>query len=296
MKKIIWMLIAVLFCMATHAQELFVNTEPASNMATGRVGFRVLSKLYKMSYNSSWSGYRVEPELMLGAGRRWMIHLAGYGSDMDQKVFRAEGGSVYAKYRFYSQDDVHQHFRIAAFSKISVINNPQQLQVESRKFIPDGNGGVAEQVYITWYKKDEFDMEGNNSAILAGAVATKLLNKFAASASVSYGYRLNNVNHPVQPGQPLNAVNYSASFGYLLLPREYISYNQTNVNLYVEMLATTFPAQAKSYADIAPSIQFIFKSIARLDLSYRTELAGNIQRLSSNFCMIRPEYNLLNAF
>ncbi len=47
MKKIIWTAFVVLFCTVTHAQELYVNTEPASNMAAGSIGFRLLSKLYK---------------------------------------------------------------------------------------------------------------------------------------------------------------------------------------------------------------------------------------------------------
>ena len=296
MKKIIWFACVILLSTVTHAQELYVNTEPASNMASGSIGFRLLTKVYKMNYNNSFNSYRIEPEIMLGAGRRWMIHVAGYGSNMFQKKFKIEGGSLYAKYRFYSQDDVHEHFRMAAFSKISFINNPQQLQVENKKLVPDGNGGYTEQLYTTSYKDDEFDIDGNNSGITAGIVATKLINKIAASASAGYGYRFNNLNDKVQPGQPLHAINYTLSFGYLLLPKEYVSYNQTNVNLYVEMLGTAFPGKNKSYADIAPAIQFIFNSIARVDLSYRTQLTGNAQRLSNNYFMIRLEYNLLNIF
>jgi len=295
MKKIIWALPVLLFCAATYGQELYVNTEPASNMASGSIGFRVLAKLYKMNYNNSFST-RLEPEVMLGAGRRWMIHFAGYGSDMYQKKFRIEGASLYAKYRFYSRDDVHEHFRIAAFSKISVINNPQELLAEGKKNIPDGAGGYTQVPDTTLHKSEEFDIDGNNSGILAGAVATRLINKVAISASASYGYRLSNFNDRVQPGQPLHALNYTASVGYLLLPREYTSYYQTNVNLYMELLGATFPGKGKSYADIAPAIQFIFKSIARLDLSYRTGLAGNIQRLSNHSFMVRLEYNLLNVF
>ncbi|MEP6927582.1 MAG: hypothetical protein ABI834_08095 [Ginsengibacter sp.] len=296
MKKIIWTVFVVLFCTATHAQELYVNTEPASNMATGSIGFRLLSKLYKMNYNNSFTSYRIMPEFMIGASRHLMVHVAGYGSNMFQKKFRIEGGSLYAKYRFYSQDDVHEHFRIAAFSKISIIDNPQQLKIETKKLLPDGNGGYAQQLYTSTYKTDEFDIDGLNSGIVAGVVATKLVNKIAVSGSLDYGYRLNNLNAKVLPDQPLSAVNYAASFGYLLLPKEYVSYKQTNVNLYVELLGTTFPGRGKFYTDVAPAIQFIFNSIARLDLSYRTQLAGNTARLSNNYLMVRLEYNILNAF
>ncbi len=45
MKRVIWVVFVALFYTATNAQELYVNTEPASNMAAGAIGFRVLSKI-----------------------------------------------------------------------------------------------------------------------------------------------------------------------------------------------------------------------------------------------------------
>jgi hypothetical protein len=296
MKKVIWLAFVILFSTVADAQELYVSTEPASNMATGSVGFRMLSKLYKMNYNNSFSSYRIEPEVMWGASRHLMVHVAGYASDMFQKSLKVEGASIYAKYRFYSNDDVHEHFRMAAYSKFSLINNPQELTVQNKKLLPDGNGGYAEQLYNSVYKNNEFDIDGNNSGVTAGIVATKLVNKIAASASFGYGYRMNNLNEKVMPGQPLNAITYTASFGYLLLPKDYVSYHQTNVNLYMELLGTSFPGEKKSYTDIAPAIQFIINSIARIDLAYRTQLTGNTARLSGNYFMIRLEYNILNAF
>ncbi|MEP7251980.1 MAG: hypothetical protein ABI683_06355 [Ginsengibacter sp.] len=296
MKKLV---IATAFFIASQsivAQELYVSTEPASNMATGSIGFRVLSKLYKMNFNNSYSSYRVEPELMIGTSKKWMIHLAGYGSNMFQKKFKVEGGSLYAKYRFYSQDDVHEHFRLAAYSKVSIIDNPQALEVDRKKLIPDANGGYTEQLYTATYQNNEFDIDGNNSGIVAGLVATKLVNRVAVSGSASYGRRLNNLNNNVKSSQPLNAINYTASFGYLLLPKEYVSYRQTNMNLYAEVLGTSFPGDHMSYIDVAPAVQFIFNSISRLDLSYRFQVAGNTQRLSNNYFMIRLEYNILNLF
>ena len=296
MKKIIWAVPVIFCCTVTSAQELYVNTEPASNMAAGSMGLRFLSRYYKMNYNDAFSSYRLEPEVMLGLGKRWMVHLAGYGSNMYQKAFRIEGGSLYAKYRIYSEDAVHEHFRIAAFSKVSIISNPSQLLVTRKKIVPDGNGGFTEQVYTSYDKNEEFDLDGNNSGILAGAVATKLVHKLAASGSVSYGYRFNSRGDTFGGGEFLHAVNYSASLGYLFLPHTYTSYNQTNVNLYIEFLGTSFPGTRKSYLDVAPAIQFIFKSIARVDLSYRSQLAGNAQRLSSDYLLLRLEYNLLNVF
>lgn len=63
MKKIIRTTDVVLFCTAAHAQELFVNTHTASNMAAESIGFPMLFKLYKMNHHNSFSSYRIEPEL-----------------------------------------------------------------------------------------------------------------------------------------------------------------------------------------------------------------------------------------
>ncbi|MEO6453451.1 MAG: hypothetical protein ABIN97_05230, partial [Ginsengibacter sp.] len=63
-----------------------------------------------------------------------------------------------------------------------------------------------------------------------------------------------------------------------------------------EMLGQTFTDKKQSYMDIAPAVQFIFNSIARVDVGYRTQIAGNTSRLSNNNFMVRLEYNLLNVF
>ena len=140
-----------------HAQELYVSTEPASNMATGSIGIRLNSKLFQMKYNNSYS-LRLDPEIMFGVSKKLMIHLNAYSSNMYQQQLKFEGGSFYAKYRFLSNDDVHSHFRMAAFGKIAAIGNPPSLYANNK-----------------YYNSDEIDLDGNNSGFLSGVVATQLL-------------------------------------------------------------------------------------------------------------------------
>ena len=64
----------------------------------------------------------------------------------------------------------------------------------------------------------------------------------------------------------------------------------------MEFLGQSFTDKRQYYLDVAPAVQFIFNSISRLDFSYRTQLAGNINRLGNSNFMIRLEYNLLNVF
>ena len=280
----------------TSAQELYVSTEPASNMPAGSIGLRLTSKLFQMDHDGKFSGYRIEPEIMFGLNKNTMIHVAGYASDMFQKNLKIEGASIYGKYRFFSQDEVHEHFRLAAFAKLALSNNPMVLEINEPHLFPDGNGGFITHEILSYHQSNDIDLEGNNSGLATGIIATRLKNKLAVSASLGYAYRMNNIGHKALVYQPLHAFNYTASAGLLLLPREYTSYKQTNVNLYIEMLGSSFIDKKQYNIDVAPAIQFIFNSIGRLDLSYRTQFAGNTKRLSNNYFMMRLEYNLLNIF
>jgi hypothetical protein len=249
-----------------------------------------------MNHDGKYNGYRIEPEIMFGLNKNTMIHIAGYASDMFQKNLKIEGASIYGKYRFFSQDEVHEHFRLAAFAKLAISNNLLLLEIKTPHLFPDGNGGYVEHEIVDYFQSNDIDLEGNNSGLATGIIATALKNKLAVSASLGYAYRVKNIDHKIPPYQPLHTFNYTASAGILLLPREYTSYKQTNVNLYVEMLGSSFLDKKQYFADIAPAIQFIFNSIARLDLSYRTQFTGNTERLSNNYFMVRLEYNLLNVF
>lgn len=286
----------ILFCQPIAAQELYVVTEPASNMATGSVGFRLNSKVYKMQHTGKYNSYRIEPEIMVGLNRKIMLHMAGYGSEMFQDAFRVEGASLYVKYRFYSADEVHEHFRLAAYGKISLIDNPQYLVTTEKHLLPDGNGGYITHEVEKNLHSEDIDLDGNNSGIASGIVATQLKNKFALSASLGHMYRMNNIHNKKEAYQPEHALTYTTSAGLLVLPKEYTSYKQTNVNLYLELTGQSYPGKKKFYVDIAPAVQFIFNSIARVDIGYRGQLAGNVNRLSYNSFMVRVEYNLLNIF
>jgi hypothetical protein len=278
MKKIFSCIIISFIAYHLTAQELFVSTEPASNMATGSIGIRMNSRLFQMKYNNGYA-LRLDPEIMIGASKNLMLHFNAYASNMYQQNIKFEGVGIYGKYRFFSNDDVHSHFRIAAFGKISFINNPTELH--------DGN---------KFYGSDEIDIDGNNSGMFTGIVATQLLHKLALSSSIYFINRFDNLNASKLPGQSAQAMNYTFSAGYLLFPKEYKDFRQTNFNLYCEFLGSNSLDKKAYYIDAAPAFQFIFNSISRLDFSYRWQLTGNMQRLSENYFLLRFEYNLLNGF
>ena len=93
-----------------------------------------------------------------------------------------------------------------------------------------------------------------------------------------------------------NAVGYNLSLGKLMLPKEYTSYEQTNLNLMVEMLGQSNLNTGRTFLDVAPSLQLIFQSRIRLDLGYRIPLVKNLQRTTPGGALVRLEYNIFNAF
>lgn len=252
-----------LACFA-HAQELYVNTEPASNMAKSSLGIR----LENQGFTSPVFKNRTTLEAMYGATGKLMLHGAAYVSNFYQNSQRFEGGSFYAKYRFLSIDSVQKHFRGAVFGKVATSRNMYMVQ--------------------------EIALEGDNSGVQGGLVFTQLLHKLALSGSASYLRGLNSANDYGTITGAKEAVAYTLSAGYLLLPKRYTSYDQVNLNLYAELLGKSNPGYSQSYLDIAPAVQLIFNSVCRLDFSYRTPLYNNMQRNSANMYLVRFEYNFFN--
>lgn len=248
------------------AQELFVFTEPASNMPSKAIGIRLTNE----GIFNAGAMNRTVPELMISYNKKLMTHFQGFFSDMDGK-YRLEGGSVYAKYRFFSVDEAQQHFRMAAYGRLSTSKRPTYTE--------------------------DINLEGDNSGAQAGLVATELLHKLAISANLAYSKAFvsdtRQVNGMPQPDQ---LISYSLSSGYLLLPVVYKNYNQPNFNVYFEMLGKTNPATGKTYLDFAPSIQTIINSRTRIDLGYRFQVAGDMPgRYNKNMYVLRAEFNFFNV-
>ena len=251
------------------AQELFTYTEPASNMAKGTLGFRINSTLMKDEVELR-NNLHFLPEVMFGISKKWMIHLEGFLSDRNNTLI-AEGGALYIKYRFYSIDEVHSHFRMASFSRFSLNNSD--------------------------IHQEAIDLNGHNSGYELGFVATKLQHKVALSASLSLAHAWDNNNEINYrfPSKNRDAINYTFSIGKLLLPKNYKDYKQTNMNGMVEFLCQTNINTGKTFVDAAPVFQFIFLSKMRADISYRFPLSNDLYRSASKGFLLRLEYNVFNA-
>ncbi|WP_421941783.1 hypothetical protein [Pedobacter sp.] len=268
MKRII-VLVLISFSTFTKgfAQELYVFTEPASNMPTKSIGVRITNE---GMFNNPDFVSRTIPEVMFGFNKNLMMHAQAFLSDMDGK-YRLEGGSLYAKYRFLSLDEAQSHFRAAAFGRVSTSKRPTYTH--------------------------DINLEGDNSGIQGGLIFTQLLHKLALSSTLGYAHAFENLDRQ-QAGmpQPRNMFSYSLSSGYLVLPVVYKDYKQPNFNVYLELLGKTDPGSGQSYLDIAPALQMIINSTTRIDLGYRFQAAGNMEgRYTKNMYLLRAEFNFFNV-
>jgi hypothetical protein len=266
------LLLSILFLLSSlgEAQELFAVTEPASNMAAGSVAFRFDNSIMNES-KSSKINYHLIPEMLVGVSKKVMIQGNLFFSNRNER-FVYEGGSAYVKYRFLSRDAVQKHFRMAAFARISSNNSD--------------------------IHQEEISMYGHNTGFEAGIVATQLLKKVALSSSVSVLRAVDNGNNNkfVYGEARSKAINYTLSMGKLMLPREYKTYKQTNINLMLEVLTQFNAGSGSYYLDIAPSVQMIFNSQTRADLGYKKEISSTLLRTAPNGVFIRLEHNFFNAF
>lgn len=272
MRILILLLTVLVLNKGVKAQELYPFSEPASNMPANSVALKLGSMLGKGAHSNRIL-QRYSPELQLGINKNLMIHGTITVSDMHEEKFIFESARIYTKYRFLSLDEVHKHFRMAAFIQ-----------------------GAYSRNHLD---HNELNLNGDQSGIQAGVIATQLWNKLAVSATVSIVELLDNERweKSVPQQYAYEALNYSLSAGYLVLPVEYKNYNQTNLNLYLELLGSRNLdwRYEKQYIDLAPSVQFIFKSTSKLNIGYRFQINSDIYRLMDNSFMLSYEYLFLNA-
>ena len=251
-------------------QELYVYSEPASNMPARSIGTRA-SAMWGEGHHGRQM-LRWIPEVQLGISNKLMLRAGTTFSDMYTPDQRWESVYLYGKYRLLSVDGVHRHFRMAVF----------------------GEGAYSRNDYYF----EEINLQGDRSGVQAGLIATQLINKLAVSGTVSHSqafHRSRNDDVPYHPQRVYSSMNYALSAGYLLLPRTYKSYKQLNVNLYAELLGQRTLERKTFYTDLAPALQLIFNSNTKLNLGYRFQLDGNQFRNMEKSYLVTVEHTFFNA-
>lgn len=309
MKRIL-LILFLLSALRSGAQELFPLSEPASSVPKGALGVRLFSETYKeVNQVRNMSALR----LMYGVTPRLSVYLTGLASNHHGKKlpvefpfhntpergarypYKINGAHLYAKYRFLSLDGQNSHFRMAAYAEGTWVKATHH-ETEPDLMMGDNTGFGGG--WITTYLKDKFAV-----SLTAGAIFPAAYNGFSPDPIES----LPDMPVRVQYGK---ALTYSLSFGYLLLPRTYTSYNQTNINLYVEFHGKAFqgarvdlftglpneyyleqsryPAalQKGYFVDVSPGIQAIIQSNLRIDFSMTFSSMG------ISYARLYPVYNI----
>jgi hypothetical protein len=254
------------------AQELYVYSEPASNMPAHSISAKLTGHFVGNDNTYGRFSQRYMPEIMFGFSKKLMVHASATFSDMHTDDFKFESVSLYGKYRFLSNDDIHRHFRMAVFADASYTRVP--------------------------FHYDEITLMGDKSGIEAGIIATQLWNRFALSGTVSHTQVLDksrNSKTIYVPERNYQSINYTVSGGYLLLPKEYTDYKQLNVNLYTEFIGQQTLDRRTWFIDVAPAVQLIFNSNTKLNIGYRFQLDGNMDRMADQSVLVSLERTFLNA-
>lgn len=267
MRKVVILFFAFLY-QINYSQELFVVTDPASNLPANTLSVRVMQSVFKEQIETGYN-YHAMPEITYGISKNLMVRSTVFVCTRSNSII-AEGASFYAKYRVFTTDDVNSHFRIATFGRYSF--NKADIH------------------------QDEIEIMGHNTGFETGIIATQLIKKVAVSSSVSFEKAFDNKpDYAFPSNQGDNATNYTLSIGKLMYPKKYTSYKQTNINLMLEFLGQTINQNGKSYLDVVPSVQFIINSQARIDVGYRQELYNSMARSAPNGVYFNLEYNFFNV-
>ena len=262
--RIFFILFFLTYSYKITAQELYINSEPASLIPKGTKVVRLTnSNIFLDGYNimgSIGNAFIVTPSLSYGLSKKIMlsgsIQFANKPYEQDMMPnFGLNGFKLYSKQRILTSDKQKYHTRLSSFLKYSYHEN---------KFM-----------------KNNLDLELQDTGLELGIIGTQLINKLAISITTAIT-RISNIDEKFTQGSTvkwqttnLNTFKNSISAGYLLFPRKYNSYKQTNFNLYVEYLTNTilnkeFPVRYDKFSStFAPGIQFIILSRSRLDFSYK---------------------------
>lgn len=255
-----------------YAQELYVFSEPASTLPARSLSVKLKNHVASQNEFFNRLSYRTSPQLFLGLSKNLTIRLGSTFSNMYTYQPKVESANFYMKYRFLSTDGIHRHFRMAGYVEAAKTSSP--------------------------FHFDEINLGGDKSGVEAGLIVTQLWNKLAVSGTVSHTQVLDEFRSIVGAHAGIHSfqsVQSSIAAGYLLLPRNYTSYKQTNLNLYVELITQQLLDQNHYYVDLAPAVQFIFSSQTKLNLGYRFQVNSDMERMMRRSFLLSVETTFLGA-
>lgn len=244
------------------SQELYINTEPASLIPKGTKVVRLHHHTFFLNETNSPSSVSnakvLIPSISYGISKKIMVSASFQFSNNPYDIlknFAFNGYKLYSKQRILSTDKNKYHTRLSSFIKYA---NHGKWYAPNYKYL-----------------KNNYDLDFQDSGLEVGLIATQLINKLAISVTSGFGIISNRTSDGTYDDKNFNSLHNSVSAGYLLFPRKYKSYKQTNFNIYLEYLTSSILSKEypsiynKFMSTIAPGIQFIIMSRSRLDFGYK---------------------------
>lgn len=212
------------------SQELFMNSPAAANISKGRLEVRNNIMAY-----DDFRYYHNAVEVNYGVTGRLTMYNHFYYTFSDGYKFIGDYEPMF-RYRFKDIDGKNSHLRFAGQMGF-------RIPVDSRSIA----GNEVEYELHPGHKIKVFNFINDltvpiidfhttdNYTLRSDIIATGLFHKLAVSGHMGY-----NVNFAQDNFKFGNYWDFGLSFGYLLIPKEYESYNQVNLNLYLENKAWFF--------------------------------------------------------
>lgn len=257
-----------------HAQELYVFTDPASNIPARSLNVKLKTHGVGDDKRYGRFTYRLMPQLTAGLSKKIQVRLSSTAANMHTSYFDGESIGLGVKYRFLSSDGIHNHFRMAAYL----------------------DGSLTRDAFHYY---DEISLMGDKTGVELGLIATQLWHKFALSGTVSRTEVLDATRYDGRtyfPSRQYQSLNYSLSAGYLLFPRQYTDYKQPNFNIYLELLGQRLLGDDFFYVDLAPALQVILNSTTKINVGQRFQLQGNMGRMARQSWLVSVETSFLQLW
>jgi len=286
--------------MATaHGQELFPMNEPASTVPKGVLAVKILTEsnnearrirnqfsariqygltskftIWAQPMISNHHDIQLPNDIInhqhIGANTIYYTSNIRYGGHYP---YTFSGLHLYGKYRFLNYDDDDSHLRFAAYGEYTAFG--KQAHDEAEAHLQGDNAGAGGGLIATWLK--------NRLAVsfTGGIIAPEPYRETDTFRQFELDYS--------------KAWTYNLPFGYLVYPKKYESYEQSNYNIYVEFMGKKYDDAAFSrrgelvdintaslsggaYLDVYLGVQRIIRANDRFEISIGLPVIGRSYR------------------
>jgi len=275
MKKYILVFLFLTTASSLFSQELYIMSHPAANLAKGRVELRNNLMGYddfKYFHNSLEVNYGLLGDLT-------MYNTVFYTTNSNFKLLG--NYDIAFRYRFYQNDKRNFHLRAAWQSGLNIPLNPTRVVSDAVEYELHPGHRVKFFNFINDITIPVTDFHSSDNLTYRNdLITTILMHKFSATGEMGW-----NINIPENDFKFGNFFDWTLAFGYLVFPKEYTSFDNVNLNLYMENKAYYFFKNKFQGDEIVNSggfrldtylgVQTIFFSSLMAELSYKIPVHSN---------------------